>query len=376
MDRHELSPAMVHGPGTIMVVCSAGDAWATGEPDQVHQDMARHLEIVGDGQPVVYRPEPVTHEATDPEWDEEAQEFVLACSCGTWETRGDVGGLEAAWEAHLDAEGVPANALAQLEADQREARRDTLAAVRALGGGRTWPRVSWLMEAAERLALTIPANSPEAGAQTELERQERIAEQIGTPELERVEVPRVFSRTARGPEDVDDTGLMAAVQRMSPGYRGIVLKALEEGHVVQLPSVVAESVEGLASVAKALGVDTSRGTPSQWATAAVAVVQHRERVKAATELSRAVGQFPEILATAAPELRSALRTMLADAADALAEPDPTELERPAASGVYGSGVLGVFLDTTRRAHRAGGRCWCRVAHGHAEALELNRRAGF
>lgn len=361
MDRHELSPPMVHGPGTIMVVCSAGDAWATGDPDQVHQDMARHLEIVGDGQPVVYRPEPVTHEATDPEWDEEAQENILACSCGTWETRGDVGGLEAAWEAHLDAEGVPANDLAQLEADQREARRDTLAAVRALGGGRTWPRVSWLMEAAERLALTIPANSPEAGEITITPGPELAAAMAAQ------EVPEMV---------ISPTGLEAVIRGMSPAHQAITLRALEEGHVAELPGVVAESVEGLASVAKALGVDTSRGTPSQWATAAVAVVQHRERVKAATELSRAVSQFPEILATAAPELRSALRTMLADAADALAEPEPTELKRPAASGVYGSGVLGVFLDTTRRAHRAGGRCWCRVAHGHAEALELNRRAGF
>lgn len=305
MDRHEMSPPMVHGPGTIMVVCSAGDAWATGPWREVHEDMTRHLgTVMGHTE----APEPVRHEATDPEWDEEAQEYVLACTCGTWETRGDKGGITVAFDAHLDAEGVPANELAQLEADQREARMDTLRAVRALAGGRTWPRVSALMEAAERLALTIPANSPGAGEVTV------------TP----------------GPE--------------------------------------------LAAVAEALGVDSAGHPSGELAARCVAIIRHRERVKAATELSRAVGQFPEILATAAPELRSALRTMLADAADALAEPEPTKLERPAAPGVYGSGVLGVFLDQTRHPHgaphQAGGRCWCRVAHGQAEAIELNRRAGF
>lgn len=60
--------------------------------------------------------EPVTHEATDPEWDEAATEYVLACTCGTWEARGTTEEITAEWERHLDAMGVPAN---DLEAIQR-----------------------------------------------------------------------------------------------------------------------------------------------------------------------------------------------------------------------------------------------------------------
>lgn len=341
-------------------------------------------------QPVVYRPEPVTHEATDPElWDTDVEIYVLACTCGTWETRGTTAEITAAFEAHLDAEGVPANDLAQLEADQREARTDTLAAVRALRQARTWPRTSALMKAAERLALTIPANSPGAGEEITITPGPELAAAIAAQEVPEMIVTEV---TPYNWNPVIIATL--ATQTTDPADKTTAYDALHKAQRQLVAEILAEPVESLASVAKALRISVGPRTPRELAIMAVATILHRERVKNATELSRAVSQLPEILATAAPELRSALRTMLADAADALAEPDPATTTGTAAAMAYmadryapragrsdAEEALEMYSHTYPEVsrtppHQIGGRCWCRVAHSQAEAIELNRRAGF
>lgn len=298
--------------------------------------------------------EPVTHEATDPElWDTDTEVYALACSCGTWETRGTTAEISHAFEAHLDAMGVPAN---ELERQERIAAQigtpeleRTEVQIRRTGGGFNWNRIILAVLATQ---ATEPDLKAEAYAALHKAQDELIAEILA-------------SRTA-GPIRVSAAGLEAIARRMSPGDRAELAGLLETDVEREAARLGAEAVDALGDVAEAMGMDPQSivsHSPAELGVMLVATIQHRERVKHAHELAAAVGQFPEILASASTELRAALRAMLADAADALAEPEPAGVwhQEAAAAGVE------------PRYHQAGGRCWCRVAHGQAEAIELNTR---
>ena len=280
--------------------------------------------------------EPVTHEATDPEWDEAATEYVLACTCGTWETRGTPEEITAEWGRHLDEMGVPANDLAlqeititpgpELAAAINAQRVPEAVIISRTGGGFNWNRIILAVLATQAPEPEIKA---EAYAALHKAQDELIAEILA-------------SRTA-GPIRVSAAGPEVILHRMSPGDRAELAGLLEIDVEREAARLGAEAVDALGDVAEAMGMDRQSvisHTPAELGRMVVAIIRHRERVKRATELSRAVAQFPEILATAAPELRQALRTMLADAADALAEPEPTEVwhREAAAAGGATAGI--------------------------------------
>lgn len=294
-------------------------------------------------------PEPVTHEATDPEWDEAAQENILACSCGWWEARGTQEEITREWEAHLDQEGVPANALAAQEAEE----------VRIKPG----PELAAAIAAQEVPEAVITQVTPYnwnrvilatlATRTNDLADKGRAYEDLHAAQRELV--AEIQAGTVAKPIQLTTAGLAAIAHRMTPVarlrlHRILVDMETREGS----PGLTAQAVAALQDVAEAMGMDAqTRQSRSPWELGVmlVATVKHRERVHRATRLAEGLSVLPEVLADLEPGVRRALRDMLGNAAEWLSEPDPiipATGTAKAASGVLGANVLGVFLAQSRR----------------------------